>query len=346
MSGYLQRLFDGAVTVAAPQPAQWSRSPLVAADQRLGVPGFADNFGFIGAGSSGAEGLAGVEAMPTGFSSGLAATAPLPRTAARDAAPARVPRPAVEEAQVLRARDGDVTDEDVTDGDVRRGDVAVRATQAAPAERSAQQGVAASRAAPRVDGRVPGANGMKPPLDAAPQSAARGETQKHFEGEPPTFAARPRVEAASWEAALPPQVRQDGGQDGGQAGREGPELQAAAPDVRAPSQPAPDVPALPPTQPALRAPPEPLLPPESDWTAVEGRIAREVARQMTKAAARPGGERRGGERAPTGERTIDGGSADKAAAAAVRPMTAAQASVIGSIRRNRRPTMLYGVRLR
>lgn len=355
MSGYLQRLYDAAATSAAVtsaavtsaqapalRPAQYSRSPLVALDQRLAS--FPERYDIGTFPSAPAEPAAGeLPAAP-----GEAARWPSGHTGRGLTRLGAEPGRAYE---VRASTQAPATADGAPRDSARR----------QPADEAAARSPA--RPPPATPARTPLAPAIAPtgpasdPSDGAtPAPGVPGVPAQSPEGsrEPPE---RPNLRTAHGAASTPPLAAEPAPSPSANTTGAAADALAGQPPSTPPAahraqsrpeasldemtgkaepQPAGRQVLRPPEQ--LPLPPLPPDPAERDREAIEERVTRLVREALAREGARLRPSRPGANGTAEGERPE--------APQPPRPMTAATASVIGALERPRRQTTLFGVRLR
>lgn len=339
MNHYLQRLYDAAVGIpgaVAARPAQRSASPLLAVDQRLASPVYAEAFLRGLPGTADPDGAPPV--MPDPFAEAepvaLPGRGPLAPSPTPEERPFRVPR---------WHRDAPAPPRPITTQPMEHVEVPVRPpgpttrvdTPPAPTATPSLAGAdpAADPASVQTEGTrlAPGHSA----LPVRPETPDRGQPSAREMPEPVAqpLHARQRQQPAH-ARSVPPRVVETG--DPGRPGHQ----QATPGELSAPQAPTPlDATPPPMLHPRTAAAPGPLPPPPTPPVpgpvVVEERVRRLVREAMAEE--------------PASARTVgDGVDAPAAPKAATTPRarTAEEMSVIGPLDRPPRATMLYGLRLR
>lgn len=341
MAGYIQRLLDTAPPMAsALQPRQRPGSPLVAADQRLSDPRFAENFAFGGPPEVSLDGEPQLPrtTLPEA-ADGLRRSTPseTQRQGAQEPRGKMSPSPAFSQSQpkssnadqgpvreILRETERIASNKPGTDttsrAQLRReGYEADTPAVNSPADKAA-------RTTPKSRSVLPPASPKLPePSIVSNRDTVTAPNRVDQTGPASDKAGTSDTPAPTFSPSRPETKKRE-------AKPTAPTMERTSGDADTQTRPAPMKPLRPAEPTAL-----PLqIPPQPDWSRIEQRIAELVSRAAasigTKAAAAPA------------TRTRDGGN-EKPRSSPI-SSSAASASVIGKIGPSARHTTLFGSRLR
>ena len=332
MAGYLQRFFEGPGAAAglagsgAVAPAHRPTSPLFTPDQQIAHAGF----------ELGDLGPTAIPEEPMWPNAPLR-TEPEPaaRTSPRETGQSetdRRDRPSRDKSTTSPARARSKTDTDQSHSPQPP-------VAPSPAPRSEDPAASPSRAVPKQPPELP------VPVIPFPVTSQNVETNRTEAAQDPAkpskAAPAPKADAETRERSAEPESSSKPAVIETQTVPRPQRSTTIAPLSELPSprtpQRAGEKPASPKARPVERAP-EPLPQPtaaEPDWTSIERRVENLVREQVAR------------QRPPQREMIVPPQSeADRGSTTPPRPMTAAEASVIGKIGAARRPLMIFGTRLR